>query len=76
MGVLLYILLSRRQPFRRKTSSLEVLKKAITLGQYLAMERQRWGQVSKTRKELVKSLLRVDPGDRLAAVKMLKHAMT
>ena len=76
MGVLLYILLSRRQPFRRKTSSLEVLKKAITWGQYLAMEGQRWGQVSKTRKELVKSLLRVDPGERLAAVKMLKHAMT
>ena len=40
------------------------------------MERQRWGQVSKTRKELVRSLLRVDPGERLSAVKMLKHAMT
>ena len=32
MGVLLYILLSGRQPFRRKASSLEVLKKAITSG--------------------------------------------
>ena len=37
------------------------------------MEGQRWGEVSETGKELVRSLLRVDPGERLAAVEILEH---
>ena len=66
MGVLLYILLSGCQPFQRKSSSLEVLNKALNVRPIPGIGRQGWGEVSKAGKDLVRNLLKVDPGKRLA----------
>ena len=73
LGVLLYILLCGRQPFIRTSSDLQTLRKAVVEGRYAPMDGRRWDGVSKEGKELVTSLLQVDPSSRLAAVEVLEH---
>jgi serine/threonine-protein kinase Chk2 len=73
LGVLLYILLTGHQPFRRGSGSLGDLRRAVTAGRYEPMTGRAWAAVSGEAKELVGRLLRVEPGERPAAAAILEH---
>ena len=68
-GVILYILLSGRAPFRG-TSDEEVLYK-VSRGQY-AMDAPVWDNVSDQAKDLIKALLQTNPEKRLSASQALE----
>merc|ERR1719450_816891 len=71
LGVVLYILLSGCQPFK-DTNNLG-LQAMLMSGNYVPMRGGRWGSVSDDAKNLVASLLSVDPLKRLEAAKILIH---
>ena len=58
LGVILYVLLSGRQPFVRNRSSMEKLKKSVLAGNF-NMEGRSWSKISDEGKQLVRSLLKV-----------------
>ena len=58
LGVILYVLLSGRQPFVRNRSSMEKLKKSVLAGNF-NMEGRCWAKISEEGKQLVRSLLKV-----------------
>jgi len=71
LGVILYVLLSGRQPFVRNRSSMEKLKKSVLAGNF-NMEGRSWAKISEEGKQLVRSLLKVDPDTRLSAKEILE----
>ena len=58
LGVILYVLLSGRQPFVRNRSSMEKLKRSVLAGNF-NMEGRSWAKISEEGKQLVRSLLKV-----------------
>ena len=69
-GVIMYILLTGRPPFNG-ASEEEIMKK-IEQGTF-EMNKYPWGIISEEAKDLIKSLLQVDPNKRYTAEAALKH---
>ena len=72
LGVILYLLLSGRHPFPTNVSEDERDRK-IKEGKMRLMEGARWENISDQAKDLVKSLLKVDPEERLSCEETLDH---
>jgi calcium/calmodulin-dependent protein kinase I len=70
LGVIIYILLGGYPPFIEQNQR-ELFRK-IRKGQYEFHE-EYWGNVSKDAKDLIASLLTVDPAKRLSAKEALQH---
>jgi len=69
-GVILFVLLSGQPPFDGKTDN-EVIQ-AVKRGNF-AFRAPPWAKVSEDAKELVRSLLKYHPGDRLSSEQALAH---
>ena len=70
IGVIVYILLGGYPPFIE--SNQRTLFRKIRKGQYEFHE-EYWGQVSEDAKDLIRSLLTVNPDKRLSATKALSN---
>ena len=73
LGVILYMLLSGRQPFKHSSRSIDCLKAAILSAKYFPLTGNRWTRVSSQAKELVTRLLKVNPDQRLTAAEILEQ---
>ena len=69
-GVIMYILLSGRAPFEGNTDQ-EVMEK-VRLGKY-SLSVTPFDKISNEAKDLIQSLLKIDPLDRISADEALKH---
>ena len=69
-GIIMYILLTGRPPFNGANEE-EIMKK-IKVGNY-EMTKYPWGIISKEAKDLIKSLLHVDPHKRITSQQALNH---
>lgn len=70
LGVILYIMLSGRQPF--KGEDMNSVYNKIIKGEF-KYEEDDWGEVSQEAKDLVNLLLEVDPKKRIDAKTAIKH---
>lgn len=70
-GVVAFILLTGRFPFHGSDAEL---KRKIRAGSYPSMDGKLWSGVSDEAKDFVRSLLRVDPSERLSAEEALQHS--
>ena len=71
LGVILYELLSGTHPFNPRQPRA-VMNQHITKGVYEPMEGGQWEKISKEGKQLVDSLLQVDPDKRLSSSQILE----
>jgi len=69
MGVILFVLLSGKHPFRKGDELIQ----QIMNGKMRSMTGTLWDKVSNTGKNLVKALLHTDPEKRLSAEQVLQH---
>ena len=69
LGVMLFTLLSGRIPFPEGPNMLQ----RILSGRYRSMTEPAWDRISTEAKDLVKSLLEVDPEQRLSSEEVLQH---
>jgi serine/threonine protein kinase len=76
LGVVLFILLSGKVPFKPdgKDSSIltERMQRNISEGRY-SMSGQAWEKVSEVAKDLVRSLMTTDPARRLTSAELNRH---
>ena len=72
LGIIAYMLLSGRQPFRKSTNQNN-LRKKIMAGKFFPMSGKYWEKVSCPAKSVVERLLQVDPEQRLAAADILEQ---
>ena len=72
LGIIAYMLLSGRQPFRKSTNQNN-LRKKIMAGKFFPMSGKYWEKVSCPAKCVVQKLLQVDPEQRLAAADILEQ---
>jgi len=70
LGVIAFILLGGYMPFSGKDEKLQM--ENIAQGKYV-LKPEKWNGVSEQAKNFVKSVLRVDPNQRLTAEKALEH---
>ena len=73
LGVILYMLLSGRQPFKHSSRSIDSLKTAILSAKYFPLTSNPWTRVSSPAKQLVKRILQVNPDQRLTAAEILEQ---
>lgn len=71
VGVIVYSLLAGYQPFRGDDDN--ALKSAIIRGSF-EFDNQFWGNISGEAKELISSMLNVDPSKRITAHQALEHS--
>ena len=69
-GIIMYILLTGRPPFNG--SNEEEIMKKIKIGNF-DMTKYPWGIISKEAKDLIKSLLQIDPHKRINSQQALSH---
>ena len=72
LGVILYTLLSAKQPFNENWGENK-LHKMIMSGKYCKMSGPAWEAISQDGKDLVEGLLVVDPAARLRSEEILHH---
>lgn len=70
LGVILYLLLSGRQPFA--SSSIEELMPKVMAANY-NFDGEDWSMISDSAKDLISSLLVIDPTERLSMANILDH---
>ena len=73
LGVILYILLSGRHPFDAPGRSDAQMRKCIQTGE-LSFAHASWSDVSDEARQLIRSLLRLDPAERLNPTALLSHS--
>jgi len=72
LGVILYTLLSAKQPFNENWGENKLHKKIMS-GNYCKMSGPAWQAISQDGKDLVEALLTVDPAARLSSEEILHH---
>lgn len=73
LGVVLYVMLSGKLPFSGKTGDdMEGLKRAIAKGK-VDLNSYHWRGVSDEAKDLVRSMLQVDPAKRITSFDLVNH---
>ena len=73
VGVITFILLGGYPPFQDEDGKQSVLFSKITSGSF-TFDTEFWGHVSEEAKDLISSLLVVDPAKRLTVDDSLRHA--